>query len=84
MFQRRFKNGSRSIPFIKESFRRKGLACGVGDEGGFAPNLGSNREALELIVEAITKAGYKPGEDVMLGLDVAATEMYNKETKNTF
>ena len=61
--------------------QKQGLACGVGDEGGFAPNLGSNREALELIVEAIEKAGYEPGKDVMLGLDVAATEMYDKETK---
>ena len=73
--------GAEVFHSLKKVLGEKGLACGVGDEGGFAPNLGSNREALELIVEAITKAGYKPGEDVMLGLDVAATEMYNKETK---
>ena len=66
---------------LKKVLSERGLACGVGDEGGFAPNLGSNREALELIVEAIEKAGYKPGDDVRLGLDVAATEMYDKETK---
>ena len=66
---------------LKKTLNDKGYSTGVGDEGGFAPNLGSNREALELIVEAISKAGYEPGKDVMLGLDVAATEMYDKETK---
>lgn len=54
----------------------KGLNTAVGDEGGFAPNLSSNEAALEVIIEAIEKAGYKPGQDVFLGLDVAATEMY--------
>ncbi|MEC8424898.1 MAG: phosphopyruvate hydratase, partial [Myxococcota bacterium] len=53
-----------------------GLATGVGDEGGFAPNLGSNEEALALLVEAIEKAGFEPGVDVMLALDVAASEFY--------
>ena len=52
----------------------------MGDEGGFAPNLSSNEEALSTIVKAIEKAGYKPREEVMLALDVAATEMYDKET----
>ena len=66
---------------LKTVLKKKGYNTNVGDEGGFAPNLGSNREALELIVEAISKAGYEPGKDVMLGLDVAATEMYDKETK---
>ncbi len=83
-FKEGLRMGAEVFHSLKKVLGEKGLACGVGDEGGFAPNLGSNREALELIVEAITKAGYKPGEDVMLGLDVAATEMYNKETKNTF
>lgn len=54
----------------------KGLLTGVGDEGGFAPNLGSNQEALDLLVAAIEKAGYKPGEQVALALDVAASEFY--------
>ncbi len=80
-FREGLRMGAEVFHSLKKVLGEKGLACGVGDEGGFAPNLGSNREALELIVEAITKAGYKPGEDVMLGLDVAATEMYNKETK---
>ncbi|NEP17661.1 MAG: phosphopyruvate hydratase, partial [Leptolyngbya sp. SIO4C1] len=54
----------------------KGLLSGVGDEGGYAPNLGSNQEALELLIAAIEKAGYKPGEQVSLALDVAASEFY--------
>ncbi|NMS91362.1 phosphopyruvate hydratase [Clostridioides difficile] len=80
-FKEGLRMGAEVFHSLKKVLGEKGLACGVGDEGGFAPNLGSNREALELIVEAIAKAGYKPGEDVMLGLDVAATEMYNKDTK---
>ncbi|QJA07450.1 phosphopyruvate hydratase [Romboutsia sp. CE17] len=80
-FKEGLRMGAEVFHSLKKVLGEKGLACGVGDEGGFAPNLGSNREALELIVEAIEKAGYKPGDDVRLGLDVAATEMYNKETK---
>ena len=80
-FREGLRMGSEVFHSLKKVLGEKGLACGVGDEGGFAPNLGSNREALELIVEAIEKAGYKPGDDIRLGLDVAATEMYNKETK---
>ena len=80
-FKEGLRMGAEVFHALKKVLGEKGLACGVGDEGGFAPNLGSNREALELIVEAIEKAGYKPGDDVRLGLDVAATEMYDKETK---
>ena len=80
-FKEGLRMGAEVFHALKKVLGEKGLACGVGDEGGFAPNLGSNREALELIVEAIKAAGYEPGKDVMLGLDVAATEMYNKETK---
>lgn len=67
---------------LKSVLQKKGLSTGVGDEGGFAPNLASNEEALQVIVEAIKNAGYKPGEEVKLALDVAATELYdeNKET----
>lgn len=61
---------------LKKVLRGRKLATGIGDEGGFAPDLGSNREALDLIVEAIQKAGYRPVEDVVLGLDVAASEFY--------
>jgi enolase len=80
-FKEALRMGAEVFHSLKEVLGEKGLACGVGDEGGFAPNLSSNRAALELIVEAIQKAGYKPGDDVRLGLDVAASEMYNKETK---
>jgi enolase len=62
---------------LKSVLKGRGLATGLGDEGGFAPNLPSNREALDLIVAAIEKAGYKVGSDVALALDVAATEFYS-------
>lgn len=62
---------------LKGVLKKRGLTGGVGDEGGFAPNLESNEDALKVIVEAITEAGYKPGEDIMLALDVAATEFYD-------
>ena len=66
---------------LKKVLKSKGLATGVGDEGGFAPNLSSDEEALKLIVEAIKEAGFKPGEDVVLALDVASTEMYDEAKK---
>lgn len=66
---------------LKKVVKSKGLSTGVGDEGGFAPNLSSDEEALKLIVEAISEAGYKPGEDVLLALDVASTEMYDEAKK---
>ncbi|QUX28538.1 phosphopyruvate hydratase [Nocardiopsis akebiae] len=62
---------------LKSVLKAHGLATGVGDEGGFAPNLDSNRAALDLIVEAIEKAGYTPGTDIALALDVAATEFFS-------
>ena len=62
---------------LKSVLHDRGLATGLGDEGGFAPNLESNAAALDLIVEAIKKAGYKPGEQVALALDVASSEFYN-------
>lgn len=62
---------------LKSVLHDRGLATGLGDEGGFAPNLESNAAALDLIVEAIEKAGYKPGEQVALALDVASSEFYN-------
>ena len=66
---------------LKKVLKAKGLGTGVGDEGGFAPNVKDEDEALALIVEAIEKAGYKPGEEVCLALDVAATEMYDEAKK---
>ncbi|MFF0294458.1 phosphopyruvate hydratase [Kitasatospora sp. NPDC004615] len=61
---------------LKGVLKERGLSTGLGDEGGFAPNLDSNREALDLITEAIKKAGYTPGKDIALALDVAASEFY--------
>ena len=66
---------------LKKVLKEKGLATGVGDEGGFAPNVSSEKEALDLIMEAIEKAGYVPGKDVCLALDVAATEMFEEAKK---
>ena len=66
---------------LKKVLKTKGYAVGVGDEGGFAPNLSSEEEALDVIVEAIKKAGYKPGKDIVLALDVASTEMYEEAKK---
>jgi enolase len=65
---------------LKGILNSKGLATGVGDEGGFAPNLASNEEALGVITEAITRAGYKPGADINLALDVAASEIFKDGT----
>lgn len=66
---------------LKKVLQDKGLNTAVGDEGGFAPDLGSNGEALDLIMSAIEKAGYKPGEQVKIALDVAATEFYDRSKK---
>jgi enolase len=68
--------GAEVFHHLKEVLRTKGYATSVGDEGGFAPNLSSNREALELIVQGIEKAGYKPGEEVSLAMDPAASEFF--------
>ena len=64
---------------LKSLLKSRSLATGLGDEGGFAPNLASNAEAFELLVEAIEEAGYKPGEQIALCFDAAATEFYDKE-----
>lgn len=61
---------------LKNVLKKKGLATGVGDEGGFAPNLGSNEEALQVIVEAVKEAGYEPGKDIKLAIDPASSEFY--------
>ena len=66
---------------LKSILKEKGLSTGVGDEGGFAPNLSNDEEALELLVEAIKKAGYKPKEEVCLATDIASTEMYEEAKK---
>ena len=65
----------RSTTHLKSVLKARGLATGLGDEGGFAPNLESNRAALDLILEAIDKAGYTAGTDIALALDVAASRV---------
>ncbi|MBP0726793.1 phosphopyruvate hydratase [Bacillus sp. RG28] len=79
-FKEAIRMGTEVFHNLKAVLHSKGLNTAVGDEGGFAPNLGSNREALEVILEAIEKAGYKAGEEIFLGMDVASSEFYNKET----
>ncbi|HPF35942.1 MAG TPA: phosphopyruvate hydratase [Candidatus Krumholzibacteria bacterium] len=75
-FREALRCGAEIFHSLKGVLNAKGLATGVGDEGGFAPNLGSNREALDVIMAAIEKAGYRPGEDVTLALDCAASEFF--------
>ncbi len=73
--------GAEVFGHLKKVLASKGYNTSVGDEGGFAPNLGSNEEALEVIMEAIDKSAYKAGKDIMIALDPAATEFYNAKTK---
>ena len=68
--------GSEIFHTLKKALHEKGLATGVGDEGGFAPNIASTTEALDFIMASVEKAGYKPGDDVMIALDCAATEFF--------
>jgi len=75
-FREALKMGAEVYHNLKKVLQEKGLGTGVGDEGGFAPDLGSNEEALQVIVEAIKKAGYEPGDDFYIALDPAATEFY--------
>jgi enolase len=79
-FSEALRMGSEVFHTLKKLLREKGLVTAVGDEGGFAPNLGKNAEALEFLVRAIEKAGYRPGEDVSLALDVAASELHKNGT----
>jgi enolase len=75
-FAEGLRYGAEIFHNLKSILGAKGLATSVGDEGGFAPNLGSNREALDYLMMAIEKAGFKPGEDIVLAMDVASSEMY--------
>src|SRR5574344_2070676 len=72
--------GAETFHALKKVLKDKGHVTAVGDEGGFAPNLGSNEEPLQVIVEAIKKAGYVPGKDICLAMDLAASEFYNSDT----
>lgn len=80
-FQERLKRGVEVYHTLKKVLKEKGYAVGVGDEGGFAPNLENEEQALDLILEAIKKAGYEPGKDIVLALDIASTEMYEEAQK---
>lgn len=75
-FAKSLRMGVETFHALKSVLKKKGYATAVGDEGGFAPNIKSNEEAMELILEAIQKAGFKPGQHVYLALDVAASEFY--------
>ena len=75
-FSEALRMGSEVFHALRKVLKGRGLSTGYGDEGGFAPNLGSNEEAVQIIIEAIEQAGYKPGGDIALALDCAATELY--------
>jgi enolase 1/2/3 len=79
-FHEALRCGAEVFHTLKKLLKEKGLVTAVGDEGGFAPNLKSNAEALDFLMSAIQKAGYKPGQDVALALDVAASELYENGT----
>jgi enolase 1/2/3 len=80
-FSEALRMGAEVYHALKSILKEKGLATGVGDEGGFAPNLNSNEEAIIVIMEAIEKAGYKAGEEIFIALDPASSEFYNEERK---
>ncbi len=80
-FSEAIRAGAEIFHVLKGILKEKGLATSVGDEGGFAPNLRTNEEALDLIMEAVKKAGYRPGDDVFLALDVAASELWEGQGK---
>ncbi len=84
-FSESLRVGTEIFHKLKEVLKSKGLSTNVGDEGGFAPNLSSNQEAIELVIQAIEKAGYKPGEEVYIAMDAACSELYDaKEKKYVF
>lgn len=83
-FSEALRMGTEVFHHLKSVLKSKEMTTSVGDEGGFAPNLNSNEEALEVILEAIEKAGLKPGMDIYLALDVAASELYKNNTYNLY
>ena len=80
-FSERLRRGAEIYHTLKSVLKEKGYSVGVGDEGGFAPNLDNEEQALDVIMEAIKKAGYEPKKDIMLALDIASTEMYDAAKK---
>jgi enolase len=73
--------GTEVFHHLKSVLKKKGMSTNVGDEGGFAPNLGSNEEAIQVVIEAVEKAGFKPGENMFIALDAASSEFYNSDTQ---
>ena len=80
-FAEALRMGAETFHALKAVLKKKGLATAGGDEGGFAPNLRSNEEAMEALLEGISKAGYTPGKDIFVGMDVASSEFYSAEDK---
>src|SRR4051812_740157 len=80
-FAEGLRTGAEIFHTLRGILKKKGYATGVGDEGGFAPSLKSNREAVDVVLEAVTKAGYTPGDNVFIALDVAASELWNEEAR---
>lgn len=80
-FSDALRMGTEVFHHLKEVLKSKGLSTNVGDEGGFAPNLGSNEEGIEVVLQAIEKAGYKPGEDIWIALDAASSEFFDAKDK---
>ncbi|KEO75013.1 phosphopyruvate hydratase [Anditalea andensis] len=78
-FSEALRMGTQIFHHLKSVLKSKGLSTNVGDEGGFAPNIRSNVEAIEVVLQAIEKAGYRPGEDVFIAMDAAASEFYDEE-----
>jgi enolase len=79
-FSEALKMGVETFHHLKKVLSKKGYSTNVGDEGGFAPNIKSNEEAIETVLQAIEAAGYKPGEEIYIAMDAATSEFYNKET----
>src|SRR5690606_16116025 len=79
-FSEALRMGSEVFHHLKNVLKKKGLSTNVGDEGGFAPNIASNVEAIEVVLQAIEAAGYKPGDDMMIAMDAASSEFYDKST----
>jgi enolase len=84
-FSEALRMGTEVFHTLKKVLHDKGLSTNVGDEGGFAPNIASNEEAIEIVIKAIEKAGFKPGEDIFIAMDAASSEFYDAKTdKYTF
>ena len=80
-FSHALRMGTEVFHHLKSVLSSQGLSTNVGDEGGFAPNIKSNHEAIEIVLQAIEKAGYKPGEDIFIAMDAASSEFYDEETR---